>query len=969
MLQSAPEKSRENIWLTLKTKAQSFLLERTAREEFVRMLAVFLAFFFMVLVAGFFISRIVREQVADNAEGMMNTAEEVIYANLREAEVAVLSSALSVEHFLLEGHTTDQIGDFIRALSGGLRHPAVSTGGFLDLYCVVNGVFISGNGWVPPADYKVAERPWYKAGLDVAGTIAYSPPYVDMDTKQVVVSASRALRSVRGETVGVIAVDININDISLYVKALAAGEGGYGALIDQNFIYLTHPNEAFVGKRMRDISPQHAELEDGFLSGATEYSAVDLTGTDGERIVLFLRKLKSGWYIAIAIPADVYYHSNRIMMIVLSALGLLFMLILNYIMIRLSRERRKADRENKSKSSFLARMSHEIRTPMNAILSLVEILLRKDLPHDAREHVAVIRQSGVTLLTLINDILDLSKMEAGQLQLDVKKYHFPALISDVKTVVRVRIASKPLEFYVRVADAIPETLIGDDIRIRQILINLLTNSVKYTRVGHIDLDVDLKPYEDKSGTVDADKRVLVVFKVIDTGIGFKPEDMRALFGEFSRFDTRRNQGIEGSGLGLSIVNNLCKAMNATIAVESVYERGTTFTVSIPQEVSGEPESAGEAPPESAFEAQADFEDAPPFTAPDVRALVVDDIETNLMVAEELLKFYELRVDTATSGADALRFAQSNRYDLIFMDHIMPEMDGVETTKRLRAAGEAGADDPAAYCRSVPIIALTANALAEYRELFLKSGFTDFLAKPIEMKKLYEILKKWIPAEKQRVSADPAPSAASSADESAAPRTDKDEPAADYPVIAGIDTRAGVRNTGGALPAYLRVLSIFRRDAEDRAASIARAVETGDTALYTTMVHALKSAARSIGAGGFGDAAERLESAGKQSDAAVIARDTPDLLAQLRALIDNIADFLRSAEPDEGNTAALSPEQRGTLRQALADMDMARIDALIDEYGKLPLSADARRVLDQIEEDILLFEYDAAIAKINGIPAE
>jgi signal transduction histidine kinase len=904
------------------------------REEFLHVLVVFLALVFMIFIAVYFIS-MVKDHLVENIDGVLNTAEEVVYANFREAEIALLSASISIQSHLDNNYSQDQIRAYIEELSDHLKVPSsMGIQSFLDVYGYINGEFIAGNRWTPPADYVAAERPWHIAAVNAGGAIGYTDPYVDKQTGDVVMSAAKLLNG--GSERGIVVIDIYMNDISAYITNLKSASGGYGMLVDQDFVYIAHPDKTFLGRRVHELNEKYAakyaDLENDLIEGVKNYSGVALTGYDGREMETFFRKLKYGWYIGVAVPVDINYHTSYVMVFVFSAAAMVFILILNYIVAKMNKARVKADQENKSKTSFLARMSHEIRTPMNVIISLVEVILRKNIADDVREQLVIVRQSSVTLLGLINDILDFSKMEAGQLQLEAKKYSLPSLVNDVANLIRMRIAGKPLELIIRVEDDAPSTLIGDELRVKQILINLLTNAVKYTHAGQVELHVSVKK---KDGA-----QLVLFFKVSDTGIGIKQKDMERLFDEFSRVDTNRNQNIEGTGLGLAIVKNLCKAMGGDISVSSVYEQGSVFTVSVLQRFDEErPALEEERSPE-------ERESSPPFVAPDAHALVVDDIDTNLMVAEELLKFYELRIDTCTSGGKALRLVQENFYDLVFMDHMMPEMDGIETTRRIRAMGE---NDP--YFQRVPIIALTANALAEHRELFFQSGFNDFLAKPIEVEKLYGILEKWLPPEKRQA-----------ADTSRA--NGADGGAGDL-VISDIDVQAGISNTGGSLSSYLRVLRIFYNDAEERIASLKNAAAEGDAKLYTTMVHALKSASRSIGAAAFGDFAEVLEAAGRTRDIPAIRRRTGELLNQLRALLANIKDFLKRHTLEvETSAATLSKEQLENLMRALSGMKVSELDSLIAEYKALPISRAAQNALESIEEDILLFEYEKAASEIN-----
>jgi signal transduction histidine kinase/DNA-binding response OmpR family regulator len=906
------------------------------REEFLHLLAVFLAFFFMIFVAVYFIG-LVKSHLVDNAEGVLDAAEEAIYAKFREAEVTVLSASISLQNYIHNNYSQEEIKAYIEGLAERLIAPSTGITSFLDVYGYINGKFISGNRWIPPAGFVVTERPWYHAAMNDTDNLIYTIPYLDEESGKIIMSAAKVLKDAQGNAVGIVAVDIDINDLSVYAMAfnarLNAAEDGYGvSLINPDFVYIAHPNDNYLGKHFDEVSEKHAQLAEAFLQGIKKQAPVTLTDHDGRKVKTFFRKLNNGWYLGIAAPVDMRYYSSYVMACVLSGIGILFILILNHIIIQMGKARIKADQENRSKTSFLARMSHEIRTPMNAIVSLVEIILRKNISDDVREHMQIIKRSSITLLALINDILDVSKLEAGQLQLEAKPYRISPLINDVANVIRMRIGDKPLEFAIVIEDDVPAELIGDEIRIKQILINLLTNAVKYTKAGRIELNVGVKKQDD-------DTHLTLFFKVSDTGIGIRQKDIELLFTEFSRIDTKRNQGIEGTGLGLAIVNNLCKAMGGAITVSSVYEQGTTFTVSLSQGFDG-----GKTVSESQnLEEHADFENKPPFVLPDARVLVVDDIDTNLMVAEELLRFYELRIDTATNGEDALRLIRENFYDLVFMDHMMPEMDGIETTRRIRALG---GGDP--YFRRLPIVALTANALVEFRELFLKNGFNDFLAKPIEIDKLYAILKKWLPLNKQQES----------------PRMNAAD--TDALAIRSIDVQAGIDNTGGALPAYARVLRLFYHDAEERLPRIKNAAAEGDAILYTTLVHALKSASRSIGATEFGDFAEAMEAAGRNRDIPIIRRRTGELLNQLRSLLDDIMLFLKrnASETETANALSLSKEQMDALRQALTGMQVAEFDSLITEYKTLPISRATREFLEGIEEDVLLFEYEKAVDKID-----
>ena len=395
---------------------------------------------------------------------------------------------------------------------------------------------------------------------------------------------------------------------------------------------------------------------------------------------------------------------------------------------KLYSERQKALLESDAKSDFLANMSHEIRTPINAIMGMNEMIIRESSEERIKDYASDIKRASENLIGIVNDILDFTKVESGKMEIVSREYSLAELIRDIDNVIRGRAEKKGLEFRINAWKNCPATLYGDDTRVRQIILNLLTNAVKYTDSGNVRFEIAFGKNTSSSSAED----IVMKFSVSDTGIGIKDEDREKLFDNFRRFDLSRNRNIEGSGLGLAITHRIAELMEGRIEVFSIYGKGSTFTAIIPQKMVGN-EKLGDINERlnKREKAVPDYKES--FKAPDAKVLVVDDVVMNANVIKGLLKKTEIKVITAYSGKDAIEWCKREKFDAILMDHFMPEMDGIMTLAEIRKR----------ELQTCPVIALTANAIEGMKEMYLENGFSDYLSKPVNPKELESVLKKYL----------------------------------------------------------------------------------------------------------------------------------------------------------------------------------------------------------------------------------
>lgn len=593
----------------------------------------------------------------------------------------------------------------------------------------------------------------------------------------------------------------------------------------------------------------------------------------------------------------------------------------NHLMKRLVLQTEDASR---AKTNFVSNMSHEIRTPMNSIVGITEILLRSRHSPKEQEYLLNIQSSGRVLLTIINDVLDCSKMEAGKMQLFDEPYDTCSLFHDLRISMENRIGHSGLELIYDIDQDIPCKLKGDMGRIRQVIINLVNNAIKYTEKGSVRFSVHVRQKN-------TDK-VMLYYEVADTGIGIRKEDQKILFDAFQRVEMDRNRYVEGTGLGLTISQNLVNMMGGVIEVESEYGKGSRFFFTIEQTIiDPTPVSAVNynGQKDNVTEKEAECL----FIAPEAHILLVDDNELNLVVAKELLKPLRMQIDTAENGLQAVKMVRGSQYDLVLMDHMMPVMDGIEAAKAIRAL-------PEDKYQKLPIIALTANAMVDARKEFLNAGMNGFVAKPIDFARICNQLKLWLPKDLVRdVPKEEAKKLL--ADDLSDREIQPEDPQ------MGFSFEEGVKHCGSKA-ALMKTIRIFYRTIDSKADKIEQCLKEGLISDYVVEVHALKSSALLIGAVPLSEAAKELEGYGKQGKTELLEEKTPDLLAMYRDFKDILkpyADKEEAARQEASNGEWCQALQQ--IHQCIEQFDLDGVDRIMEKLEEYQIPECIRESMDQL----------------------
>ena len=596
-----------------------------------------------------------------------------------------------------------------------------------------------------------------------------------------------------------------------------------------------------------------------------------------------------------------------------------------------------AEKASQAKSEFLSNMSHEIRTPITAIIGMNEMILRESEEQNILSYADNVKAASNTLLGLVNDILDFSKIEAGKIEIIPEEYDLSSLLNDLVNMIQPWSRRKALFFKTEFDKKTPKRLYGDKIRITQIIMNILTNAVKYTKKGGITFSVSFKEIKNVPDCV------LLHVSVTDTGIGIRQEDMDRLFSKFERLEEKRNRNIEGTGLGMTITRSLLHLMGSEVKVTSTYGEGSTFSFDLKQRVIDSEPLGDYALTQHELMLQNKSRYREKMLAPLAHILVIDDNSMNLSVFSDLLKPTKVMIDTAESGVEGLQLAQSKKYDLIFLDHMMPHKDGIETLHEMR-------EQRNGLNRSTPVICLTANAVSGAREKYLAAGFNDYLTKPIFSKKLEEALINFLPREKiSIIDVD---------------QLENDKPLEIPPVLKPlmkfdlIDLKLGLKYNN-SIEVYLPLLKVIYKSLDKNILDIEQCVKDCNWKDYTVKVHSIKSSARQIGATAIGDEAQLLENAGKNGEIKYIQKENEPFLEKLRLFKEPLSQLFSKEGNDIKSDVSdeILKDLFARIRTAAEEMDGDRLESLTASLDKYQMPESQNEICRKIKNATNELDFD------------
>ena len=1031
---------------------------------------VFVAFAMMAAVSFFSLYDILLIGISDKANLYVENAEEHMKADLLELELTVSNAATAVSNILKNGGNADDARNYIVSLTENITKNNEDSGIFV-VYGCIGDEYIDGTLWSPLVDatdelynyngdtvpFELKKRPWYiAADAAVAGEVALCKPYIDSASGELVISGSAKVM-VDGKVAGIVAADIYMNRFLNFIEEFDEKANGRIMIVDSNYNIIIHTIDEFNNLNLADKHPQYVDLLDT-LADAETVTDIRLSNLDGANASVHGRYMNSASTVDESFSMLVVYALNEMNQnlwytgTALCLFAILFAILLMGILTQFAVEKTDSKQESMSKSLFLTRISHEIRTPMNVIMGMSELIIREKPSPSIQDNAVAIRNAGNNLLLIINDIFNLSKIETGKMAVEAEDFILASVINDVTGIIRMRIIGNRVRMMVDIDPNLPAVIIGDRTKVRQMMLNLLANSVKYTEEGIIHLQLSKITLEDgKPG---------LCIKVKDTGIGIQENELKRII-ESKPLATFKRWAAESTGLGLAITRAICKALGGEFLIESVFGEGTVIAITIPIKYDyndfipfakvenkndkyvlfyGERRVIAESielslknlgvkyvriqnlrevrsilhefthvllpafrygsitaelkeygvqgsppqiilftdisdnvkfrdvktlttPPhilsvanvlngidENHEEIGHDAERYPPY-APDAKILIVDDITANLLVMEGLLALYSIKTATAKRGTKAIEMVQAEEYDIVFMDHMMPEMDGIEATRHIRELE----DDS---FKMLPIIALTANAVSGMREVFLENGMNDFLPKPVEPDKLEDILFKWLPEEKIKKR------------DTLVKNTDETiEVGNDFTNTLGriesISVERALTYAGGShslLENNVRMISGLLPGSAEKLDTLIKS----DISLFAINIHGFKNMLANIGAYLLAERAKEIEGLAKEGEKdacnelyLLFKEDTMILIRQLQMLLSEP----ESKEPGDINDVYNAVER---LNEAAEFFDSALALEIINNLIEYTYNEDINKLLTELFRAFEQFEFDKAAEIITQI---
>jgi len=691
-----------------------------------------LVFIPMILLSYFFANKIVQSNLVTRAESMVDFERMKIEADLMEPSTALGIFSESVREMILHETDESRLRRFFEIQSAYLVNKSKKSfsryNGFYA--CFDTRLFplrdINGMNWAASGGYNPAERPWYAAAITAQGGIGESHPYIDMVTGEIVFTYARCIFDEYGGMLGVICLDVQINDIGKYIVETAFTQGGYGILLSQDLTVLAHPYKPFIGKSIEDPELPISSFANEFIEGE-DYFEGGLINVYNEDSIVFFKKLSNGWYLGFLTPSGPYYQDVIRMTVIMSFLGAVLAFVIISILVRLDRAKIKSEMESRYKSAFLANMSHEIRTPMNAIIGMAEIGKSSDNITRKDYCLSKIDDASQHLLGVINDILDMSKIEANKLQLACAEFDFEMMLQRTINFVNFRIIEKKLDFSFNIDSAIPKILTGDDQRLAQVITNLLSNAIKFTKEkGFIILDARLLSEEGDN--------VSIQITVKDSGIGMTSDQQVNIFDSFQQADADTTRKYGGTGLGLTICKSIVEMMGGQIWINSEIGKGSVFGFNIKLKKGSEKNLQN-----NDIAANSDENETVKCNFCGKRILLADDVEINREIVIALLEKTHLEISCAKDGRQAVSKFKENpdKFNLILMDLQMPSMDGYEAARNIREIeSELGR-------KNIPILALSASVFRDDIEKCYKAGMNDHLKKPVNSEDLFKKLRHYL----------------------------------------------------------------------------------------------------------------------------------------------------------------------------------------------------------------------------------